>query len=218
MVGSAQGRVSRVRPAGRWQAAQRLRDLGQIILGDRLRLAIAVGRSRAVASLGVSRTQLDQDVHVAPAHVGPPILHLCAVAVERAVVQEVAAVEGTCLLQCSERLGGLAPGGIGQQPIELVDVAPGDHGRVEPVAVVVEGDGSRRSAGSPAGPEDRSESQHGAVEGHVRAVEVDVRPDDLEDLVLGCATVAAIEEECEDRLSLARAGLLAAPTQDRVAV
>ena len=57
-----------------------------------------------------------------------------------------------------------------------------------------------------------------AVEGEVGTLQVHVRPDQLDELVLGGAALAAVEEEGEDRLRLARAGLLAAPAPHRLAV
>ena len=52
----------------------------------------------------------------------------------------------------------------------------------------------------------------------VGAIEIDVRPDQLEDLVLRRAPVAAVEQDGEDRFGLPRAGFLASPASDGVAV
>ena len=56
------------------------------------------------------------------------------------------------------------------------------------------------------------------MEGEVGAVEVDVRPDQLDRLVLRDAALAAVEEEREQRLRLAGARLLAAPLADELAI
>ena len=56
------------------------------------------------------------------------------------------------------------------------------------------------------------------MEGEVGAVEVDVRPDQLDRFVLRHAALAAVEQEGEERLRLAGAGLLAAPLADELPV
>ena len=55
------------------------------------------------------------------------------------------------------------------------------------------------------------------MEGQVGLRDVDVRPDQLQDLVLVDSMVASVEQEAEDRLRLARPGLVAAPPGDRLA-
>ena len=56
------------------------------------------------------------------------------------------------------------------------------------------------------------------MQGEIRPLDVDVRPDHVGDLVLGGPPVAAIEEEGEDGLGLPTAGLGAAPAMDRLAI
>ena len=55
---------------------------------------------------------------------------------------------------------------------------------------------------------------HRPVEGEVRSLEIDVEPDELEDLVLRHATLAAVVQEREHPLRLAAARLVAAPVLD----
>ena len=56
------------------------------------------------------------------------------------------------------------------------------------------------------------------MKGDIGAIEVDIRPDELENLVLDDATFSAIEQEGEDRFRLARSGLLTAPASNRLPV
>ena len=99
--------------------------LGKLVVGDGLGLAVAVRGRRAVAALRIALPELDQHVDVAPANVRPAILHLGAVAVEGAVVQVVAAIEGAGLLEDSDDVGRVPRGRSGQQPVELAQIAPG---------------------------------------------------------------------------------------------
>ena len=63
-----------------------------------------------------------------------------------------------------------------------------------------------------------AQADHRAVEREVGAFEVGVGPDQLEDLVLGHAALAAVEQEREQGLGLPAAGLVAAPALDRPAL
>jgi hypothetical protein len=138
-------------------------------------------------------------------------LHDIAVTVERAIVQIFSAVEAPRILQMwTGRLRVPRRARCFELLLEFVDVAPANKLWIQVVPLVAEGDclARRRAACRRKRPPQAAESP---VERQVGPLQRDVRPDQLDDLVLVGSSLAAIEQEGEDRFRLACPCLRAAP-------
>ena len=114
------------------EPAERLFSGRQLVSGHHPGLAEAGRRSRTVATALVALAEGEQQVDAAAAQQLPTLLDLRGIAVEGAVVQIVAAVQGAGALEVLERelrIGGRA--GLGHRPFEGGHVAPGDDGLAE---------------------------------------------------------------------------------------
>src|SRR5205823_1456274 len=112
-------------------------------LAARQRERVAEGATRAgdIAAAFVSLAELDEGIGDAAPNVVPPFEHVLAVAVDRAVVEVVAAIQRSGFLEAADRgdLVGRLPR-LDDEPLELGDILPADDSRVDSIPAVPEHD------------------------------------------------------------------------------
>src|SRR5687768_2016262 len=114
------------------------------IVGGLPRLPEGVGRGATIPALLVEPADGEEQVDVPRSEELAAILDVRAIAVERAIVEVLAAVEGARLGEGREGGGRVGRGGGGGQALlECRDVRPRDDRWVESVSIVRERDGLR---------------------------------------------------------------------------